>query len=168
MLKKYQAIDIANYILWYANKGGRDYGITALKLQKILYYVAAKCLKERGEVLFDEQIEKWRFGPVTPSVYHAFKERRYGAITKPISTFEVDGTTVKAVPFDYTKIESDDVEIIRPVIDELAPISAFDLVDRTHREAAWKDNESIILNTWDNPIYTEDELLAAARTVGSE
>lgn len=168
MLKKYQAIDIANYILWYANKDGCDYGITALKLQKILYYVAAKYFEKKERMLFDEKIEKWRFGPVTPSVYHAFKERRYGAITKPISTFEVDGTAVKAVPFDYTKIDSDDVEIISPVIDELVPISAFDLVDRTHREAAWKDNESIILNTWDNPVYTEDELLVAARTVGSE
>ncbi|OYQ80500.1 hypothetical protein B9T19_04385 [Ignatzschineria sp. F8392] len=160
MTDKYRAIDIANYILWYAGEKGHE-GLTALKLQKILYYVVTGYLKKTGEFLFNEKIEKWRYGPVIPSVYHTFKNKKYGLIKKPISNFiEVEGKFV-ADPFNPNNIDKDTQTIIENIVDRLIDCTAFELVEKTHKEPAWRDYKSLILESWDNPTYTKEELLAA-------
>lgn len=165
MNAKYQAIDVANYILWYANDKHEDGQVTALKLQKIIYYVAARFFKEKSIHLFDERIEKWRFGPVVPSVYHTFKGRGYGVISKPIARFVKDGDEVISKSFDESVIDCNDRVIIDPVIDQLVELPAFKLVDMTHKEEAWKRDEDTILTTWINPEYTDDDLLKAVNTL---
>ena len=51
--------------------------ITHLKLQKLIYFVYKKHLKDTGYALFGDFFEVWTYGPVLSSVYHAFK--KYGA-----------------------------------------------------------------------------------------
>ncbi len=59
MIYKYNALDIANYIIWYVNENRKDIqDITNLKLQKLLYYVAANYYILYDKRLFEEQIEK--------------------------------------------------------------------------------------------------------------
>ena len=47
--------------------------ITPMKLQKILYYVCVKYVKETGIFPIYERFEVWKYGPVIPSVYSEFK-----------------------------------------------------------------------------------------------
>ncbi|MCR5914152.1 DUF4065 domain-containing protein [Corynebacterium sp. zg254] len=47
--------------------------ISPMKLQKILYFVAAEYQKETGESLFTERFETWKYGPVLRSVYTEFR-----------------------------------------------------------------------------------------------
>ena len=63
----YNVLDISRYIINYSNV--KDYGISNLKLQKILYFVQAYFLIETGSPCFKEKIEAWDFGPVVPKAY---------------------------------------------------------------------------------------------------
>lgn len=57
--------DVAAYIL---NKKG---SITAMKLQKLVYYSQAWSLVWDEKPLFEEEIQAWRHGPVVPELYKA-------------------------------------------------------------------------------------------------
>lgn len=61
--------DVAQYIL---NQAGE---MTAMKLQKLVYYSQAWHLAWTDDVLFDERIEAWRDGPVVPALYDAHAGR---------------------------------------------------------------------------------------------
>ena len=56
--------------------------VTPMKLQKLLYYVCVKYVKETGEMPVSEPFEVWQYGPVIPSVYHEFKSFRAAGINK--------------------------------------------------------------------------------------
>lgn len=68
----YDVLDISRYIIGYSNI--KDYEISNLKLQKILYFVQAYFLIQRGLPCFKEKIEAWDFGPVVPVAYKEFKK----------------------------------------------------------------------------------------------
>jgi uncharacterized phage-associated protein len=61
---------IANALLDAQIGGSR---ITNLSLQKLLYFCHAKYLLEKGQPLVKGHFEAWKFGPVHPVVYEAFK-----------------------------------------------------------------------------------------------
>ena len=56
------AHDVANYIL-------SRRAMTAMKMQKLVYYAQAWHLARTGEPLFDEPIEAWVNGPVVRELY---------------------------------------------------------------------------------------------------
>ena len=58
-----KAIDVADYIL--AKKGT----MSAMKLQKLVYYAQAWHLVWEDKELFPEEIQAWANGPVVPSLY---------------------------------------------------------------------------------------------------
>ena len=64
----YAAVDIANYVVNYVKDHGEH--ISNLKLQKILYYIQAAFLCEKGKGCFSDPIMCWRHGPVVQSVYN--------------------------------------------------------------------------------------------------
>lgn len=167
---KFNAIDIANYIVWRANRVNQN--ITHLKLQKLLYYVIAKYLKVNNQLLTEEPICKWQYGPVLKTVYHQFKLYGNNVIKEPsvylhpdsnyfgnsgdfsIKFADVDGIT-KRIDKE-TNIPS----IVDEVLDKFKNDSAFDLVRKTHNEPAWKNYESEILQGHDLK-YSDNELREA-------
>lgn len=66
----YQAIDIAKYIIGKCTADNQP--ISNLQLQKILYFLQRKYLKEQGRPLFSDEIQAWQFGPVVPEVYYQY------------------------------------------------------------------------------------------------
>lgn len=71
----YSVNDISKYVIFYSNE--KNYGITNLRLQKILYFVQMYFLKVQGERCFHAHLEAWDIGPVVPKVFH--KYLRFGA-----------------------------------------------------------------------------------------
>ena len=65
-------LPIANYLIDHA-----DCGITNLKLNKLAYYVYGANLVTNLEEEIDGSPEAWVYGPVFPTIYHAYKH--YGA-----------------------------------------------------------------------------------------
>ena len=68
----YDVQNVAEYVITYSEV--KDYGISNLKLQKILYLIQAYSLIHTKKPCFSEDIEAWDFGPVIPEVYRKYKQ----------------------------------------------------------------------------------------------
>lgn len=134
----YKALDISRYIINYSNQ--KNYGVSNLKLQKLLYFVQAEFLtySENKVPCFDEEIEAWGFGPVVPHVYQAFKQ--YGSGNIPTITEYIEMTDTWQITkktFDENVIKAKDRKKIAEIIEGLSDYSATALVNITHNQAPW-------------------------------
>lgn len=118
------AVTLSNYIIRRFNQN--KVSITNLKLQKILYYVQGYSLKMFGVPAFDDEIYAWHYGPVVPMAYYEFNI--YGAC--PL-TWDVNDE----LPIFKARY----VNMVDAVIDKCMPYFSSALVEKTHREAPWKN-----------------------------
>lgn len=111
-------LDVAAYIL-------RERGpMTAMKLQKLVYYSQAWSLVWDEEPLFSEQIEAWANGPVVPELFRAHKGQfKVSAIP--------DGNPDALSPVQ--------VETVQAVLDYYGDKPSQWLSDLTHMEDPWKN-----------------------------
>lgn len=135
----YKAMEIAKYVINRSAEVGDP--ISNLKLQKLLYYIQAVMLVERGEKCFEDPITAWEFGPVIIPVYQAFRE--YGRSNIPIQEISeemvFDPVKMKIVFEKPKDIMIQHKKIINKVIDSYIYIkNPFELVKKTHREDPWK------------------------------
>lgn len=65
------ADDVAQYITDWCKTNKQE--LTAMKLQKLLYYSQVWSIMKNGQKMFPEQIEAWQRGIVIPSVYKKHK-----------------------------------------------------------------------------------------------
>lgn len=84
----YDARAIANYFLDLSAEERKP--ITPLKMQKLVYFTHGWNLAIKHEPLLNERIEAWKFGPVIPSLYQAFKSVGAGAITEKANDISFD------------------------------------------------------------------------------
>ncbi|WP_288384088.1 type II toxin-antitoxin system antitoxin SocA domain-containing protein [uncultured Acinetobacter sp.] len=163
-MNNYKAMDIANYIVDYVNNTLSKNNLTPIKLQKIMYYVYVSCLVKHNIKLFNQPIEKWKFGPVISDVYHNFKAYGTKHIDLVVNGYEFTdgkdgGFSFKVIPFDKSEIEKSPViSLIQSTINDLIDIGPFELVEKTHREDPWKNFESRILNGEKSLYYSDDEI----------
>jgi len=111
------APDVAAYIL------GRQGPMSAMKLQKLVYYAQAWSLVWEDRPLFGERIEAWAHGPVVPELY---REHR--------GQFEVRGWGRG----NAAALEPADRETVDAVLDYYGGRNAQVLSDWTHSEDPWK------------------------------
>ncbi len=140
MSNYYDVLDVSRYVINYSNEKG--YGISNLKLQKILYFIQAFFLVNKDQPCFKDEIEAWDFGPVVRNVYKEYK--RYGGSVIPtIKTYiecqDDDFWSSKVKNYDDTLINEDDKELIKDVVDAFRDFSASDLVRITHKQTPWKE-----------------------------
>ncbi|SIS49202.1 Panacea domain-containing protein [Salimicrobium salexigens] len=146
----YRAMTIANYVVEKASELGRP--VSNLQLQKILYYLQLHYLGKKGEPLLAEPIEKWKFGPVIPNVYHEFK--RFGS--SPIS-FMIEDELFMEDEF----VDDEDEKFIDVVVNNLSNKDGFYLVKKTHQHSPWKSEKEKILKGAQGLSYSQEELLVA-------
>lgn len=136
----YNVLDVCRHIINYSNE--HDYGVSNLKLQKLLYFVQAYFLIEKKDhtLCFDEKIEAWDFGPVVLKAYLEYKQYGSGDIPTIESYILFDKNDIwntKRVKFEDTTIADEDKALIEKVVDKFADYSATDLVSLTHRQLPW-------------------------------
>lgn len=136
----YKVLDVCRHIINYSNEKG--YGISNLKLQKILYFVQAYFLidKKKQHPCFDEKIEAWDFGPVVPVAYHEYKAYGSGNIPTIKSYMLINKNNFwdsKRVEFNDNIIKDEDKKLIDSVVDNFHEYSATDLVSLTHEQTPW-------------------------------
>lgn len=138
----YNVLDISRFIINYCNS--KDYNLSNLKLQKILYFIQVYYLTKTkaGEPCFNDRIEAWDFGPVVPVVYHEYK--RFGSTNIPrVSTYirfdEDNFWESKVVAYDENVIEDTDKALIRKLVDSFSKYSTTRLVQITHNQTPWID-----------------------------
>ena len=157
---------IANYIIEYSNDKG--YSINNLILQKILYFANVIKIVDTKIPLFEEQMEKWKYGPVVPSVYHEYK--RFGAfqitkqdIVKEYFHFEnIENNSlgnIKIFKYQPQDIPELDANLLKKVIDRFSDVDIFDIVEKTHKQEPWKKYEKLISDGVQGIKYTNEEIL---------
>lgn len=106
-------------------------GISNLKLQKLVYYAQGFCLALYDQPLFENNIEAWAHGPVSPSLYHEYKSYGKEPITLA-NNFNPDGL-----------LSDLEVELIEEVYEVFGQFSAWKLRNMTHEESPWLKNEAV-------------------------
>lgn len=108
--------DVAAYIL------EKTKALTAMKLQKLVYYAQAWSLVWDEKPLFKNRIEAWANGPVVPDLYQAHR----GEFT---ITAEPRG--------DASKLTKDERETVDVVLRDYGKKTATWLSALTHKEDPW-------------------------------
>jgi uncharacterized phage-associated protein len=111
--------DAASYII---KKNGT---MSAMKLQKLVYYAQAWSLVWDDRPLFPEAIEAWANGPVCPALYK--KHQGHFLVGKGM------------VGGDPSRIDNDGIETIDAILKHYGSRSSQWLIDLTHQEAPWKN-----------------------------
>lgn len=110
--------DVAAYILW---KSGP---MTAMKLQKLVYYCQAWSLVWDEKPLFRSKIEAWANGPVVPDLY-----RKHRGMFKLYSWEHGDATALNA----------DQKATVNAVLRYYGDKPSQWLSDLTHQEDPWRN-----------------------------
>ena len=113
-----KAVDVAAYIL---NKQGP---MTAMKLQKLVYYSQAWSLVWDEKPLFRARIEAWANGPVAPALYHEHRGQ-----------FKVSRGSIQGNASALSPEERDTVDA---VVSYYGRHTSQWLSELTHRERPWK------------------------------
>lgn len=117
-----QVLDVADYIL--KQRGP----LTAMKLQKLVYYSQAWSLVWDEKPLFDDEIQAWANGPVCPTLYSHHR----GAFNLPAG----------AIPGDADKLGDNERDTIDRVLAFYGDRNSQWLSDLTHMERPWMDARS--------------------------
>jgi len=135
---------LACYIIdYYKNNLKKTDDISPLKLQKALYFCFAywggfirknksfsnekkEIILDYSEILFENDIEAWVYGPVVPDVYKSFKDS---------TLFEYKEKNIfENKKYVYVK------EFIDNILDDVLNTNDFRLVEISHDDACWKKN----------------------------
>ena len=117
--------------------------VTPMKLQKLLYYVCVKYVKETGEMPVSEPFEVWQYGPVIPSVYHEFKSFRAAGINKFARDAKGEASVVDE---DSSPILTDCINF---VWSRLKHFTGIELGQRTHQKGSG----------WNKAYQRDDEII---------
>lgn len=116
------ASDVAKYIINAFHE--KEDLITNLKLQKLLYYVQGWHLGLYNKAIFEEELQAWVHGPVSPNVYQQYKSYKWNPISEEIKD-------IYEFPLPIRKH-------INEVLDVYGMDTAWELERRTHLEDPWK------------------------------
>lgn len=131
--------ELADHILAVAKNKNKK--ISNLQLQKILFFMFGRCLQVGGNpIQYDMDFEKWRYGPVVPSIYYKYKH--HGGMPIVISD-DIE--------------ENENLKFLNGDIVNLIDRDPYELVEISHRLASWNDYAEKILNGDRVPPYTLDE-----------
>ena len=130
--------DVAKYIL--REKGPID----AWKLQKLVYYSQAWHCVWEDRNLFDERIEAWANGPVSPDLYNLHRGQ-YRVASWPTGSI--------------ARLSVSERESIDVVLKHYGRSTGFALREMTHKERPWRDaRQGVPAGAPSNNIITTDAM----------
>lgn len=152
MKGKNKVIDVSEYII---NLGfAAERPLSNISIQKILYFIQGFHLATNEDVLFNEKIYAWEYGPVVKEVYDTYKVYGNNFIL-PINNFENKyyGLFGQRTFANLDRIAEDQKEFVFSIWNLFKDYAPFELVQITHANGSpWhelykKYNGSIPKNT---------------------
>lgn len=119
-------MDIACYVIRLYNNYG--YGITNLKLQKVLFYIQMYHLQTYGIPAFIDDIEAWRLGGAIRDVYNYF--RKYIGYNIDINDLQISSSIVN--------IDKTTKHTINTVVIKTLDYDVWKMVELS-QQRVWKD-----------------------------
>ena len=107
----YEAVAIANHFLDLAKAKGES--LDPMKVQKLVYFAHGWYLGLTDELLVNEQVEAWPYGPVIPSLWRAFRHYGNQVITDKVKRVR----RLSTVPSD--SFVDAPVEVYEPGLEDL-------------------------------------------------
>ena len=128
---------IANYLVEKAADDVNGRPLSVMHLLKLVYFAHGWHLGRTGRPLINRPVEAWKYGPVIPEVYDAFRpEAVRGYIVEKLATSR-RGQLFKA------ELDEQERKVLDDVYDVYAPLSGGALSDMTHQEGApWSQVKS--------------------------
>jgi len=156
----YKPSHVANSFLVRANKEGIE--IDHLKIQKLVYFFHGWFLAVRNDPGVGEYFEAWRYGPVLPSLYQAFKTNG----SRPIEGYATD-LDQETGEYRALMISSEDkrfTEVFEPVWERYKGLGGLQLSSLTHATGTpWRlarDRGDVYVSNEDIRTYFRDLVLA--------
>lgn len=115
----HDAKQVARYLLWLSSHGP-DSSVTPMQLLKLVYVSHGWMLGLHGRPLISDAVEAWKYGPVVPAVYRAYKVYGGAAITE-IPTEEPSG------------FSADERAVMREVWQKYGHLDGVTLSSMTHK-----------------------------------
>lgn len=110
---------------WFINKAKENgTSITAMKLQKLIFYAHGWCLALYSTPLVEDQVEAWTYGPVFPHIYHLAKSYGSQPITSLLNDFFSEPSLVPA--------GDPRIPLLEKIWDVYGKYTALDLSEMTH------------------------------------
>lgn len=116
-------LDAARYLI-FLSYGKNKNSLTPLKLQKVLYLAQGWSYVWDNVAAFNDDFCAWQYGPVNERVYEAFKKYGRSEIPEDEGITEISDKSV--------------AETLEAVWLEYGKMTAYDLVELTHRQKPWK------------------------------
>jgi uncharacterized phage-associated protein len=138
----YEARKISNFLL--ANYDAREFDITNLRLNKILYFIHGEAFVDKPQGLIRNHFEAWRLGPVIRPVYENFKVFGEGQITRLAQYLDYGSGEKRDVP--HSDIAPSDAGLIRRIFEIYSRYSTGKLVALSHEPGGPWD---ITIKAWE-------------------
>lgn len=139
-------LDVAQYIYDYYKEITKE-EIDELKLQKLIYFCQREKLALINEPLFDDEMQGWIHGPVSPLV-RSYYDQKHGIMT------------------DTDSLSEEDEYIIRNVINQYGNIASWKLRDLSHEEFSWQQSrKGLAPNQRGNNVISIDDIKKDAENV---
>ena len=125
---------VADYLILHAKRH-----LTPLEINKLVYFSHGWNLGIYSKPLIDEVVEAWKYGPVIPSVYHAFKTYVDSKVDKT-EYFGAEGDELE----DWKKVlggrfDSEEKDVMNQVIDVYRDYTGPQLISITHEKGTpWR------------------------------
>ena len=116
-----KVFDVAKYIL---DKYG---AMSAMKLQKLIFYAQAMSMVWDDVPLFEEEFEAWAKGPVCRELFNAHKGKFMLNDSKFLEPYKPNTSDLKP----------EQIETINVVADSLIDLPPYRLSDMVHQETPW-------------------------------
>jgi len=147
-------------------------GLDTLKIVKLLYLIDKKHLLKYGEIITGDEYYKLEYGPVPTTTYDLLRDIRDNRnmaypelssllkkIFKPLTNSPVTVFCAESNP-DLEVFSQNEINTIYSIIAEFGKCSGGNLIDITHKDAAW--NEGIGNNPIDFRLFFSGESYSPA------
>lgn len=96
------ALNLSNNILKRAFK--ENINVSSMKLNKLIYIIYKEYYIKTNKVLFVENFEAWRYGPVLSSIFYEFQEFKSHSIRRYVKEYDGSILLVKENDYNFKKI----------------------------------------------------------------